>query len=150
MSESKAALERSGFSVPRLSRSRISRIVLREALAQAWARETSADPGGWSSSNPAWGQCAVTALIVQDMFGGELLRCKVDSTSHYWNRLPSGEELDLTRHQFGSDFRPSRPELRTRTYVIGFPDTAARYGRLSKSVQASLRRLTRPAQTDHV
>src|ERR1700724_3464771 len=42
-------------------------------LAQAWSRDTSSDAEHWSASNPAWGQCAVTALIVQDLLGGHLL-----------------------------------------------------------------------------
>ena len=62
-------------------------------------RRTSADPEGWSPHNRPWGQCAVTALVVQDRFGGELLRARVDGVSHYWNRLPDGSELDLTRER---------------------------------------------------
>ncbi len=48
--------------------------------------------------NPALGQCAVTALIVQDYFGGELVNCL--HTHHYRNRLPDGKEIDLTKQQF--------------------------------------------------
>jgi hypothetical protein len=116
---------------------------LRQALAESWARETSADPDGWSSSNPAWGQCAVTALIVQDFLGGELLRCRVDSTSHYWNRLPSGQELDLTGHQFGDNFTPGRRQLRSRDYVLSFPETVERYHRLLLSTRLALGRKAR-------
>ena len=46
------------------------------------------------------GQCAVTALVVQDFLGGELIRAFVCGESHYWNRLPDGSELDLTADQF--------------------------------------------------
>src|SRR6266536_2808330 len=98
-----------------------------EALAHSWSRQTSAEPDGWSEHSPARGQCAVTALVIQDLFGGELLRCDAGPTSHYWNRLPSGREVDLTRHQFGVDFRPRQVETRSRDYVLSFPDTRARY-----------------------
>ena len=100
---------------------------LRPALEQAWTAETSADPANWSSDNPAWGQCAVTALIIQDLFGGDLLRCKIGGISHYWNRLPSGAEVDLTRDQFRALTDVTPPEPRTREFVLSFPATATRY-----------------------
>lgn len=52
----------------------------------------------YTHENPAWGQCAVTALIVQDYFGGDILYC--NHANHYWNRLPTNEEIDFTRRQF--------------------------------------------------
>jgi hypothetical protein len=100
---------------------------LRRKLERAWSLETSANPEHWASERPSCGQCAVTALIIQDLFGGDLLRCKVEETSHYWNRLPSRQEIDLTRDQFGSSFLPQNVELRSRDYVLSFPDTRKRY-----------------------
>lgn len=79
---------------------------LSAALRRSWMRETAA-PGSqnaWSATNPAWGQCAVTALIVHDLFGGEILRTEVPGYgSHYYNRLADGREIDLTREQFPAD-----------------------------------------------
>jgi hypothetical protein len=100
-------------------------------VESAWAADTSTEPERWSATNPAWGQCAVTALVIQDALGGDLLRARVDGVSHYWNRLPSGEQVDLTRRQFLDGGRlESPPELRTREYVLSFPDTGHRYARL--------------------
>ena len=99
----------------------------RESLFQdAWSAETSADPAGWRADNPSWGQCAVTALVVQDILGGELLRSTVGGISHYWNRI-DGVELDLTLRQFGSGWLDAPPVVRERDYVLSFPDTAERY-----------------------
>ena len=97
------------------------------ALRRAWAADTSTS-SAWCPENAALGQCAVTALIVQDLLGGDLIRSKVaQDVSHYWNRLPDGNELDLTRSQFDS-FRLVAPiEVRTREYVLSFPDTQRRY-----------------------
>jgi hypothetical protein len=69
----------------------------------------------------------VTALILQDLFGGELLRCKVGNISHYWNRLPGGIELDFTREQFRTQADVTPSEVRTREFVLSFPDTVRRY-----------------------
>jgi hypothetical protein len=110
------------------------------ALRRAWGEETSSDPSIWSASNPAWGQCAVTALIVQDHFGGGLLRGTVDGSTHYWNLLPSGETVDLTLYQFGPE-PPSivQIEPRSREYVLAFPETVRRYRRLRRKVHAYVR-----------
>ena len=81
---------------------------LEAALREAWCRWT-ADPADhyrWTPDCPASGQCGSTALIVHDAFGGELMMAEVrgadggDRGVHYFNRLPDGSELDLTREQF--------------------------------------------------
>lgn len=113
---------------------------LRVILIQSWSAETA--QGDWDPNNPATGQCAITALIVQDYFGGELLRCKTKlGKSHYWNRLPDGAELDLTESQFeiGSDMPIKNDYLvRTREYVLSFPGTARRYTLLKKNIERVL------------
>src|SRR3954468_204190 len=81
---------------------------LEAAIRAAWSA-ASCDPvdlPDWSPANPARGQCGVTALVVQDLLGGELLIADVhraDGTRqgvHYWNRFAGGVEVDLTREQF--------------------------------------------------
>ncbi|HWY20742.1 MAG TPA: hypothetical protein VNX26_05935 [Candidatus Acidoferrum sp.] len=99
-------------------------------LQVAWRADTSAIPGRWSPGVPSFGQCAVTALIVQDLFGGELRRSLIAGGSHYWNRLPSGEEIDLTSDQFEVYPALSNVEARSRDYVLSFPSTNARYRQL--------------------
>lgn len=58
----------------------------------------------WSSDNPARGHCAMAALTLNDLLGGDLLLATVDRDGvqvgyHYWNRL-AGVDVDLTRAQF--------------------------------------------------
>jgi hypothetical protein len=79
---------------------------LRPVLRAAWGPDT-CDPHdrpGWRPDNPARGQCGVTALVVQDLLGGELILGEVLVAGtrvghHYWNRLPGGD-VDLTAGQF--------------------------------------------------
>ncbi|WP_025723768.1 YunG family protein [Paenibacillus polymyxa] len=69
---------------------------LEKALFQAWSLESSPK---WIANNPAAGQCGVTALVVQDRLGGDILRTWLDSGWHYYNRI--GEDIiDFTRSQF--------------------------------------------------
>ena len=116
---------------------------LATVLSGAWSKETSYDPVGWSLRNTAWGQCAVTALIVQDLFGGELFCAKVKSgpwrgSDHYWNLLPNNLEVDLTRRQFRASAEFSPAVEVSRESVLSFSDTVQRYIRLRTLVQSRL------------
>jgi hypothetical protein len=60
---------------------------------------------GWSPDNPAWGHCDITALIINDLLGGDFLLGEVHLDGeqhgyHSWNRLSTGLEIDMTREQF--------------------------------------------------
>ena len=71
-------------------------------LEQCWAKET-AYPScqkEWVPNDPSYGQCAITATLVYDMFGGTIHKIKVDGGgTHYFNKL-NGRYVDLTREQF--------------------------------------------------
>ncbi|MEM8852651.1 MAG: hypothetical protein AAGD34_03060 [Pseudomonadota bacterium] len=69
---------------------------LRAALAQAWSLETAKQ---WTPENPASGQCNVTAAVVFDLFGGDILRTRLPGVWHYYNRI-DGARVDLTDSQF--------------------------------------------------
>lgn len=104
-------------------------------IQQAWCRETSSDPEKWTPENPALGQCAVTALVIQDLLGGILVRAKVNGVSHYWNSLPNGDKIDMTLRQFGDKITfDELPDERSREYVTSFPETVRRYELLKKRV----------------
>lgn len=93
---------------------------------------------GWVPENPLWGHCAVAALLVQALYGGDLLRVSLLETefaasqSHYFNLLPQGTWYDATEGQFAGRLQTKslRASLRDRAYVIGGADTASRYALL--------------------
>jgi hypothetical protein len=66
------------------------------ALRQAWCRETAPQ---WSAANPACGQCDVTALVIHERFGGEILKTDVGGVPHFYNRI-GGTRHDFTASQF--------------------------------------------------
>ncbi|KIF77198.1 hypothetical protein QR77_31710 [Streptomyces sp. 150FB] len=83
---------------------------IERALRDSWSAETCTPEfrPRWSSDNPARDQCGVTAMVVNDLLGGELIRGEVHvggerTDYHWWNRLGSGIEIDLTREQFGPE-----------------------------------------------
>ena len=78
------------------------------ALRESWGADTCSpeDVPAWHPGNPARGQCATTAVVMHDYFGGSLVMGEVlvDGRRvdfHWWNRLPDGREIDLTIGQFG-------------------------------------------------
>ena len=79
------------------------------AVRATWAADTCSPDDearfGWGPENPALGHCDITALVVNDLFGGDLVVAEVfrdgeQEGYHWWNRLDNGLELDLTRDQF--------------------------------------------------
>jgi hypothetical protein len=81
------------------------------AVRSSWGPDTcfaSADYMARGSGQPSRGQCGTTALTIQDLLGGDLMVADVEYEGrvegvHYWNVMPGGVELDLTRDQFAPD-----------------------------------------------
>ena len=71
---------------------------VRRALRQAWSLETARQ---WTSENPASGQCNVTAAVIFDLFGGDILRTRLADVWHYYNRI-DGKRVDFTDSQFSA------------------------------------------------
>lgn len=76
---------------------------LEKAFKFAWSKETTSPiiKDEWSENNKAYGQCAITALIVCDLLGGRIIYDKANS--HVWNELPDGTQQDFSREQYKED-----------------------------------------------
>lgn len=102
---------------------------LKQLLSSSWKEET-CSPGlrsEWNEENPSLGQCAITALIVNDILGGKIMRCMSSSGSHYYN-LIDDELIDLTVEQFKGEIPDYvNSEERTREYLLSNEDTKNRY-----------------------
>ena len=71
-------------------------------LEQCWAKETAypSCQDEWVPTDPSYGQCAITAMLVHDMFGGTIHKIHMDGGgTHYFNRI-NGQYIDLTSEQF--------------------------------------------------
>ena len=113
---------------------------LKQLLIQSWDLET-CSPGlrdKWNEGNPSLGQCAITALIVNDFFGGKIMRCMASSGSHYYNIIDD-ELVDLTVEQFlGEIPQYENGEERTREYLLSNEDTKNRYLLLNRNLQETI------------
>lgn len=77
-------------------------VTVRDQVAAAFGPETAAP--GFVGPVPSCGQCAVTAIVLRELIGGELLRTQVAGDEHWLNRvsLQHGTyDIDLTGDQFG-------------------------------------------------
>lgn len=118
------------------------------SLTRAWCAATSYDPAGWTKDNAAYGQCAVTACIVQDYLGGDIVWGEVEMPdgariSHFFNRI-DGIKLDLTASQFPPAARLPAGEAypgpqEARAHILSYPETRARYEALAARVIVGLR-----------
>jgi len=72
--------------------------MIRKALENCWSEKTSIC---FSKDAPiSYGQCAPTAIVIWENFGGEIL--KTDGWPegrHFYNRI-NGERIDFTKDQF--------------------------------------------------
>ena len=107
---------------------------LQSALEQAWSVETSSK---WLPDNPARGQCSVTALVIQDMLGGEILKTDVGGAWHFYN-LVDGQRRDFSANQFPepvryADLPSSREEAFSDT---SYPQYLTLRGRIDVTLEA--------------
>ncbi|MGE1130710.1 YunG family protein [Bacillus wiedmannii] len=77
----------------------IKRKRIYEALMKSWSIETSSK---WTIENPAKGQCGVTALVVQDIYGGKIKKKKIGEVWHFYNCI-DGKRFDFTEAQFNRE-----------------------------------------------
>jgi hypothetical protein len=113
---------------------------LEDAIRASWSAETSDRPESWTSDNPAYQQCDVTARVVRDYLGGKILVAgvvldgqRVDR--HAWNQLASGLVVDLTREQFRDGERLEEP---TVDDVVRIERNPERYELLASRVRVTL------------
>ncbi len=89
----------------------------------------------------------ITALIVQDYFGGEILEAAMRRTvngkryllKHFWNQLPDEQEIDFTRDQFPEGTIIPKGEKRTRVSLLRTQHVRDRYRLLKSRVNKLIR-----------
>lgn len=108
-------------------------------LLECWSKETAypSCQAEWGPNDPSYGQCAITAMLVYDMFGGSIHRIRVsDGGTHYFNKI-EGHYIDLTVNQFDLynipvNYEPN--EQMDRKYCGKNKDTQNRYDILVKRI----------------
>ena len=108
-------------------------------LLECWSKETAypSCQAEWVPNDPSYGQCAITAMLVYDMFGGTIHRIRVSGGgTHYFNKI-DGHYIDLTVNQFDLYNIPVKyepNEQMDRKYCGNNKDTQSRYELLVKRI----------------
>lgn len=117
-------------------------------LLKSWVKRDEYSDNGEAGydfdNNPAYGQCSVTALIVQDYLGGEIYRVRIGDGTHYFNKI-DGQFFDLTSDQFscrGIDILYEPNEKMSRDYCLSNKNTKMRYETLKENVERNLESLS--------
>lgn len=77
---------------------------VRRILKLAWSEETAYEETEPSPSKPtkSRGQCYTTALLINKLFNGEIVKGEVFGKAHYWSRIGKAE-FDFTSDQYNGD-----------------------------------------------
>lgn len=113
--------------------------LLKEYLLKVYSKDTcySKCIDNWNMDNPTLGHCAIVSLLVNDYFGGDIYKIKVDGISHYFNII-NNQIIDLTSSQFNRDIDYTNRELKTRKEVLNSEETKYRYNLLKKRLELLL------------
>lgn len=114
----------------------LSHIGFRTVLERCWQDDTTyASVDEYERNDPAYGQCAVSALLVHEYFGGDILRGKTVCEDtyfngrHYWNII-NGVNLDFTWRQFPAGTAVIDIEIVDVKKLLAGKDLRERYQRL--------------------
>ena len=113
---------------------------LKQLLYCSWGKQTCSKGyrREWNEDNPSLGQCAITSLIVNDYFGGKIMRCMASTGSHYYN-LIDDKIVDLTVEQFLGEIPDyAHGEERAREYLLDNDDTKNRYLLLCSNLRKTI------------
>ena len=120
---------------------------MRIALKNSWGSDTiyPKDAQKWSQEVPSTGQCAVSSLVVQDYFGGNLVFSK--DFNHFWICLDSDKLIDFTKDQFGFNVSfQDQINVKRRDILKGEQaleaKTSLRYKLLKNKVKKELKQLS--------
>ena len=94
----------------------------------------------WNDENKCLGMCAITSLIINDYFGGDICKIHVDEIGHYFN-LVEDKIIDLTSSQFNHEIDYKDYQIIDRQKILT-DDTKTRYHILkSKLIKALLKQV---------
>lgn len=86
----------------------------------------------WNENNKCLGMCAITSLIINDYFGGDICKMHVDGISHYFN-LIDNKVVDLTSSQFNYEINYNDYQIIYRNKMLT-KDTKQRYNKLKSKL----------------
>ncbi len=92
----------------------------------------------WTYEKPYIGQSAVTSLVVNDLFGGYIMKVRVNGKKHYYN-VVEGNIIDYTAKQYEDGLiNYAEGKLAYRGRILQDYDTKSRYYILVQNVKHNI------------
>lgn len=117
---------------------------IKEALLECYSKDLCYPKvqNEWNENNKCFGMCAITALIINDYFSGDICKIHVDGISHYFN-LIEDKIIDLTKDQFNHEIDYKNYQIVDRKKILT-DDTKNRYNTLkSRLIKTLLKQIDR-------
>ena len=116
---------------------------LYDALIHSWTRETCTSRlrHKWNEQDYTCGQCAITAFIVQDIFGGDIYEVPLENGGVHCFNIVDGKAVDLASEQFGDkvkDLDYTHATKQNRELRMQEPEKQDRYERLKANLTTYL------------
>jgi gamma-glutamyl-gamma-aminobutyrate hydrolase PuuD len=103
---------------------------IRQTLRKAWSASSRTK---WTAERPALGQCSPTALVIQDHFGGTLLKTCIEGAWHFYNCI-DWRAYDFAVEQFEAE--PTYEHQRSSRAEAFLDCTADQYSALAERFAA--------------
>lgn len=109
----------------------------------AWTADTCAPRfrSDWNETNKTLGQCSITAILVQDVFGGEIFAVDVPDVGYHCYNKVGDYVFDLTSEQFkekAADLVYDLSIPQKREEHLASEEKKARYEMLKRNFMACL------------
>lgn len=106
--------------------------ILKKALEKAYTKDLCyyKVQDNWSKENKTYGMCGITALLVQEYFGGDIYKTHINDVAHHFNKVDN-KIIDLTKEQFKNEITYDDAILFNEIHP---EDTLKRYNELKKRV----------------
>lgn len=88
----------------------------------------------WTNENKTFGMCAITSLILNDHYGGDIAKIRINNVSHYFNIIDN-EIIDFTAEQFNVKIDYSNYIVIERNSLL-VDDTITRYTKLKDNLSS--------------
>lgn len=116
---------------------------LYDALTHCWTKETCTSRlrHKWSEQDYTCGQCAITAFIVQDVFGGDIYEVPLETGGVHCFNIVDGKAVDLASEQFGDkvkDLDYAHATIQDREFRMQEPEKKERYELLKSNLTTYL------------
>lgn len=111
-----------------------------DLLSLVWCRETCASRmrAEWSEDNKTWGQCTITAFLIQDIYGGKVYGVPLPDGNYHCFNAVGDCVFDLTSEQFPEPLDYGNCPEQKRENHLAKEEKRLRYEELKRKLAAIL------------